>query len=91
MVKNLTFEGVHAFTEAQLLQMIYARRGRAFNPSALILDTLRIAEAYQDRGYRPRVSRRHPSRTGSTSRCTTWCRRDRCTASDRWTISRPGR
>lgn len=56
LVKTVVFDGVHAFNESQLLQLIYARRGRAFNPAALILDTLRIAEAYQDRGYRPRVS-----------------------------------
>jgi outer membrane protein insertion porin family len=56
VVRNVTFEGVRAFNESQLVQLIYAHRGRAFNPSALILDTLRIAEAYQDRGYRPRVS-----------------------------------
>lgn len=56
VVKNVVFEGVHAFPESQLLQLIYAKRGKAFNPTAVILDTLRIAEAYQDRGYRPRVS-----------------------------------
>ncbi|MGH7742647.1 MAG: BamA/OMP85 family outer membrane protein, partial [Candidatus Eiseniibacteriota bacterium] len=56
LVKNVVFEGVRAFNESQLLQLIYAKHGRAFNPAALILDTLRIAEAYQDRGYRPRVS-----------------------------------
>jgi outer membrane protein insertion porin family len=56
VVQNVEFEGVHAFPESQLQGLIYAKRGRPFNPAALILDTLRIAEAYQDRGYRPRVS-----------------------------------
>ena len=63
IVRNVQFEGVHAFSESQLLQLIYAKRGRPFNPAAVILDTLRIAEAYQDRGYRPRVSA-DASRTG---------------------------
>lgn len=50
------FSGVHAVPEGLLRQKIYTRRGRPFNPSALIVDTLRIAEVYQDRGYIPRVT-----------------------------------
>ncbi len=55
-VRAIEFEGVKAIPIAQLRQKIFTRRGHAFNPSALILDTLRIAEAYQDRGYRPSVA-----------------------------------
>ena len=55
IVRALQFTGVHVVPESQLRQKIYTRRGRPFNPSALIVDTLRIAEVYQDRGYRPLV------------------------------------
>jgi len=54
--RAVEFTGVHAVSEGQLRQKIYTRRGRAFNPSALIVDTLRIEEVYQDRGYIPGVT-----------------------------------
>jgi outer membrane protein assembly complex protein YaeT len=54
-VRAVEFTGVHAMPETPLRQKIYTRQGRPFNPSALVVDTLRIAEVYQDRGYRPRV------------------------------------
>ena len=55
-VRSIEFTGVHAVPESQLRQKIYTKRGKPFNPLALIVDTLRIAEVYQDRGYRPRIS-----------------------------------
>jgi outer membrane protein assembly complex protein YaeT len=55
LVHAIEFTGVHVYSVAQLRQKLYLKRGRPFNPSALIADTSRVAEAYQERGYRPRV------------------------------------
>jgi outer membrane protein insertion porin family len=55
IVRAVEFTGVTVYPEPQLRQKIFSRIGKPFNPSALIADTTRIAEAYQDRGYRPHV------------------------------------
>jgi outer membrane protein insertion porin family len=54
-IRSVGFAGVTAYPEAELRKRIYARPGRAFNPTYMIVDTNRIAAAYQDRGYLPRV------------------------------------
>lgn len=54
-IRSVSFTGVTAYPERELRRRLYARPGRAFNPSYLAVDTLRIAAAYQDRGYLPSV------------------------------------
>jgi len=54
-IKAVEFTGLGGYPEDQLRKRLYARPGRAFNPSFLLADTARISEAYQERGYRPHV------------------------------------
>jgi outer membrane protein assembly complex protein YaeT len=69
IVQAVEFTGVTVYPEAQLRQKLFTKRGKPFNPSALIADTTRIAEAYQDRGYRPNVDA-EATRIGQDVTCT---------------------
>ena len=54
-VAAVEFDGVRSYPEDQLRRKLLTRRGQPFDPYVLGLDTLKISELYQDRGYRPRV------------------------------------
>ncbi|MBI1799215.1 MAG: BamA/TamA family outer membrane protein [Candidatus Eisenbacteria bacterium] len=69
LVQRIEFSGVRVYPEAQLRQKLYSKHGRPFNPSALIADTSRISEAYQERGYLPHVTT-DTTRRGSAVTCT---------------------
>ncbi|HYM81307.1 MAG TPA: BamA/TamA family outer membrane protein, partial [Candidatus Limnocylindria bacterium] len=55
-IAAIELAGVASYDEADLRRRLWARPGRPFNPAYLQLDTLRISELYQDRGYRPHVA-----------------------------------
>ncbi len=50
-IRAVEFGGVTVFSGNELGRQLYARAGRPFNPSYLVADTTRIANAYQERGY----------------------------------------
>lgn len=54
-IRAVTFTGNPAYSSEALGRALYARPGRTFNPSYLAADTLRIADAYQERGYLARA------------------------------------
>src|SRR6185503_109537 len=47
--------GFRAVTPDQARKKLYSRPGRPFNPSAMIVDTIRISDLYKERGYLPNV------------------------------------
>jgi outer membrane protein insertion porin family len=55
-IRDVRLDGIASVSEKDLRKKIYARSGRAFNPSYLVADTLRISRFYQERGYLPRVA-----------------------------------
>lgn len=57
-VGSLGLSGVHALPEEELSRRLLMRPGQTFDPYALGLDTLRISERYQERGFRPQVEAR---------------------------------
>lgn len=54
-VAAVSFTGVASYPEDQLRHKLLAKPGQPFDPFVLQLDTLRISELYQERGYRPHV------------------------------------
>jgi outer membrane protein insertion porin family len=54
-VASVEFTGVVSHSEDQLRRKLLARPGQPFDPFVLQLDTLKISELYQERGYRPHV------------------------------------
>ena len=52
-VAVVAFGGVSAYPEDELRRKLLARPGEPFDPFVLQLDTLKISELYQERGYRP--------------------------------------
>jgi outer membrane protein assembly factor BamA len=54
-VARVEFPGVRSYPENQLRRRLITRPGEPFDPFALQLDTLRISELYQERGFRPWV------------------------------------
>ncbi len=54
-VAAVAFSGVSVYPEDQLRRKLLARPGQPFDPFVLQLDTLKISELYQERGYRPHV------------------------------------
>src|SRR5205814_5678035 len=56
MLRNVELAGVTAYTPAEVRKKLLARTGRAFDPAYLQLDTLRISELYQEKGFRPHVA-----------------------------------
>ncbi|MEK7330116.1 MAG: BamA/TamA family outer membrane protein [Candidatus Eisenbacteria bacterium] len=54
-VAAVTFTGVHSHPEDPLRRKLLARPGQPFDPFVLQLDTLKISELYQERGFRPHV------------------------------------
>jgi outer membrane protein assembly complex protein YaeT len=66
-VASVGFTGVHAHSEEQLERRLLARRGQPFDPFVLQLDTLKISELYQERGFRPHVVARARRRDGADS------------------------
>jgi len=66
-VAAVGFTGVHSYPEDDLRHRILSQRGQPFDPFVLQLDTLKIAELYQERGFRPHVlaSARRGARTDS--------------------------
>lgn len=55
-IRAVEILGTPSYPPAQLARQLYARRGRPFNPAFLGADTLRIREAYQERGHLASVS-----------------------------------
>jgi outer membrane protein insertion porin family len=55
-VSQVSFTGLHAYPAEQLRKRLTARPGKPYNPSYVIVDTLRISRAYQERGYIPHVA-----------------------------------
>lgn len=61
-VATVAFSGVHSHSERELSRKLLVQPGQPFDPWFLQLDTLKISELYQERGYRPHVvasARRH--------------------------------
>jgi outer membrane protein insertion porin family len=54
-IRDVELDGLSSYPADQLRRKLWARTGRPFDPSYLQLDTLRISQLYQDRGYRPHV------------------------------------
>lgn len=54
-VARVDFAGVRSYPENQLRRRLLTKPGEPFDPFALQLDTLRISELYQERGFRPWV------------------------------------
>src|SRR5262245_59833810 len=54
-VSAVELVGFQSLPAEQIRKMLYSRPGRPFNPSALIVDTLRISDAYKERGRLPNV------------------------------------
>ena len=54
-VASVQFTGVASYPEDQLRRKLLARPGAPFDPFVLQLDTLKISELYQERGFRPHV------------------------------------
>lgn len=54
-VARVDFTGVRSYPEHQLRRRLLTKPGEPFDPFALQLDTLRISELYQERGFRPWV------------------------------------
>lgn len=50
------FSGVHSYPQEELGRKLLMRPGQTFDPYALQLDTLKISELYQERGFRPQVA-----------------------------------
>lgn len=57
-VRRIELTGLSAYPEDALRNRLWAHQGRPFDPAYLQLDTLRISELYQERGYRPHVTAR---------------------------------
>lgn len=54
-VTSVEFSEVHVYREEELRRKLRIRPGRPFDPAELQLDTLKISELYQERGFRPHV------------------------------------
>jgi outer membrane protein insertion porin family len=54
-IRDVALEGISSYPPDQLRRKLWARTGKPFDPSYLQLDTLRISQLYQDRGFRPHV------------------------------------
>ncbi|TMQ67869.1 MAG: hypothetical protein E6K80_14855, partial [Candidatus Eisenbacteria bacterium] len=67
LIHDVHFEGNHVLSARDLRRKMWAKKGRAFDPAFLQLDTLTIVSLYQERGYRPHASGRyvrgHPDST----------------------------
>ena len=55
-VHRIDFTGVQSVPHDELRRKLVSRIGQPFDPFALKLDTLKISEVYQERGFVPRVS-----------------------------------
>ncbi len=66
-VAGLDFTGVRSYPEDQLRRKLLTRPGQPFDPFVLQLDTLKISELYQERGYRPHMSAAARRGAGSDS------------------------
>jgi len=55
-VRAVRFTGMTAFSEKDVARKLWARRGRPFDPAYVQLDTLRVSELYQEKGYLPQVA-----------------------------------
>lgn len=55
-VASVAFHGVEHYPVDDIRRKLQTRRGVPFDPYVLQLDTLKISELYQERGYRPSIS-----------------------------------
>ena len=55
-VSTVEFSGTHSYPAEELGRKLLMRPGQTFDPYALQLDTLKISELYQERGFRPHVA-----------------------------------
>lgn len=53
LVQEVQLDGVHVYPENQLRKSLFAQPRKPFDPAYLQLDTLKISELYQERGYLP--------------------------------------
>jgi outer membrane protein assembly complex protein YaeT len=54
-IRDVRLTGMHAFGERELARRLWAKVGKPFDPAYLQLDTLRLSELYEEKGYRPHV------------------------------------
>ena len=54
-VASVAFSGVQSHSEHELRRKLLVQTGQPFDPWFLQLDTLKISELYQERGFRPHV------------------------------------
>jgi len=55
-IRDVEFEGVESVPLDPLRRRVLSRPGRPFNPAFLVVDTVRVARYYQERGFLPRVA-----------------------------------
>ncbi len=66
-VASVEFTGVRSHPEGELRRKLLAQPGQPFDPWFLQLDTLKISELYQERGFRPHVAASARRRPGADS------------------------
>jgi len=55
-VSTVEFSGTYSYPAEEVGRKLLMRPGQTFDPYALQLDTLKISELYQERGFRPHVA-----------------------------------
>ncbi len=55
VIRGVRLIGTRAIPARELARKLWARPGRPFDPAYLQLDTLRLSDLYQEKGYLPRV------------------------------------
>jgi outer membrane protein insertion porin family len=55
MIREVRIEGAQALTEREISRRLWAKSDKPFDPAFLQLDTLRLSELYEEKGYRPHV------------------------------------
>src|SRR5262249_10285036 len=58
-IRDVRLEGNQVLSARDLRKRLWAKKGRAFDPAFLQLDTLTIVSLYQEKGYRPHVAGRY--------------------------------